>query len=49
LSHDILQGLNQDLNLAKQKYEILTIAKNYKITIYQEKLYKMTVYHAKTL
>ena len=38
------QGRNQDLNLAKQKYEILTGHKNRCL-----KLYKMTVYQAKTL
>ena len=40
----INQGRNQDLNLAKQKYEILTSHKNR-----CKKLYKMTVYQAKTL
>jgi hypothetical protein len=39
-----LQGRNQDLNLAKSKYEILTGRKNR-----CKKLYKMTVYQAKTL
>ena len=39
-----LQGRNQDLNLAKSKYEILTGRKNR-----SKKLYKMTVYQAKTL
>ena len=38
------QGRNQDLNLAKQKYEILIGHKNR-----GSKLYKMTVYQAKTL
>ena len=38
------QGRNQDLNLAKQKYEILSGFKN---CCY--KFYKMTVYQAKTL
>ena len=39
-----VQGRNQDLSLAKQKYEILTGHENR-----CKKLYKMTVYQAKTL
>ena len=50
-----MQGRNQDLNLAKQKYEILTGHKNpckklYKIIVYQaKKLYEMTNHQVKTL